>query len=218
MAKPTTKVSTEHELMEKDTQQDENTSTNEVANEEDSFSENSDGDDHDDDDDDDDDDYNNKRPADLAIESNKNVDSAPKKAKIAMPPAVSSSLVDVEKYELDSPLSEADQPSDEDTESKITSSGLILFGLHPLVRESPLKKMCEEYGVVVNLTVRSTFASRYGHVEFESVDAARKCYQALNGAKLLHKAILVQPSKAETKKPTEEVGVEGIQPEVVAPS
>eukprot|EP00428_Durinskia_dybowskii_P055056 CAMPEP_0170317616 /NCGR_PEP_ID=MMETSP0116_2-20130129/59482_1 /TAXON_ID=400756 /ORGANISM="Durinskia baltica, Strain CSIRO CS-38" /LENGTH=55 /DNA_ID=CAMNT_0010570267 /DNA_START=1 /DNA_END=171 /DNA_ORIENTATION=- len=45
--------------------------------------------------------------------------------------------------------------------------------------------------------VRSAFASRYGHVEFASVEQAKDAYRALNGATLLHKAILVQPTKSE---------------------
>jgi RNA recognition motif. (a.k.a. RRM, RBD, or RNP domain) len=143
-------------------------------------------------------------------------ESAPKKAKIAMPPAVSSSLVDVDKYKLDAPLSESEQPSDDDVEKKITSPCLILFGLHPLIREAPLKKMCEDYGNVVNLTVRSAFANRYGHVEFETIEEARNCYKALNGAKLLHKAILVQPGKAEPKKPVENEKTEEAKTEVAA--
>jgi hypothetical protein len=123
-----------------------------------------------------------------------------KKAKIAMPPAVASSLLDVEKYELDPPDEKAEREDDEEEEetdemiaTKITTPNLILFSLHPLIKESPLQKLCEDYGTVKDMTVRSAFASRYGHVEFETVDEARRCYKALNGAKLLHKAILVQP-------------------------
>lgn len=152
---------------------------------------------------------NEKRPAAANDESTDETTKSaapPKKAKIAMPPAVSDSLVNVDKYELDAPLAEADQPSDEETKQKITAPCLILFGLHPLIREAPLKKMCEDFGTVVNLTVRSAFANRYGHVEFETVEEAQRCYQSLNGAKLLHKAILVQPGKVEAKKspPAEE--------------
>jgi hypothetical protein len=125
-----------------------------------------------------------------------------KKAKIAMPPSVAPSLLDVEKYELDPPdetagedeeKETAEEESDEMIAEKITTPNLILFSLHPLVKVSPLQKLCEDYGTVKDMTVRSAFASRYGHVEFETVDEARKCYKALNGAKLLHKSILVQP-------------------------
>jgi RNA recognition motif-containing protein len=70
-----------------------------------------------------------------------------------------------------------------------------LFGLHPLVKEPPLKKMCEKYGHVQQLGVRSAFASRYGHVEFGTVQQAKDAYKALNGAKLLQKPLLVQPVK-----------------------
>jgi hypothetical protein len=124
-----------------------------------------------------------------------------KKAKIAMPPPVTDNVLNVEKYTLEEGPSESEQ-SEEDIAKKITSPCLILFGLHPLIREPPLTKMCEDYGRVIHMTVRSAFANRYGHVEFETVDEARKCYKALNGAKLLHKAIMVQPSKAQEKETT----------------
>lgn len=119
----------------------------------------------------------------------------PKKAKIAMPPSVSSSLMDVEKYKLEAPPPE-DNTNEADVTKKITTANLMLFGLHPLIREDPLKKMLEDYGTVQAITVRSAFASRYGHVSFDTVEEARKCYVAIHGAKLLHKAFLVQPSMA----------------------
>jgi len=72
----------------------------------------------------------------------------------------------------------------------------MLFGLHPLIRELPLTKLLEEYGIVNAVTVRTAFASRYGHVSFNTVDEARKCYTGIHGAKLLHKKFLVQPSMA----------------------
>jgi hypothetical protein len=126
--------------------------------------------------------------------------SLQKKAKIAMPPSVEASLLDVEKYELDpTPEGSSDEGKKEDDETianKITTPSLMLFGLHPLVKESPLQKLCETYGTVKDMSVRSAFASRYGHVEFETVEQARTCYKALNGAKLLHKAILVQPGSS----------------------
>jgi RNA recognition motif. (a.k.a. RRM, RBD, or RNP domain) len=136
-------------------------------------------DDHEDNQDENDDDDNFKPPA-------------PKKAKIAMPPAVASHLVDVDEYILDEPPP-ADSNQDD---SKIDTPNIILFGLHPLVREPPLKKMCEHYGEIQSVSVRSAFASRYGHIEFASVQEAKAAYRALNGAKLLHKAILVQPTKS----------------------
>jgi len=124
-----------------------------------------------------------------------NCDVNSKKAKIAMPPAVSSSLTDVDKYKLESPPP-PNNTNQQDVEEKIVTSNLMLFGLHPLIKESPLKNMLEDYGKVQSITVRSAFASRYGHVSFEKVDEARKCYVAINGAKLLHKTFLVQPSSA----------------------
>jgi RNA recognition motif-containing protein len=63
------------------------------------------------------------------------------------------------------------------------------------IREPPLKKMCERYGTVEAIGVRSAFASRYGHVEYSTVQEAQTAYKALNGAKLLHKIMLVQPTK-----------------------
>jgi hypothetical protein len=131
-------------------------------------------------------------------------ENKPKKAKIAMPPSVASSLTDVEKYKLESPPP-ADNTNEEDAEKKITTPNLMLFGLHPLIKAPPLQKMLEEYGTVKAITVRSAFASRYGHITFETVEEARKCYTAINGAKLLHKAFLVQPSMAsavETPAPS----------------
>ena len=132
--------------------------------------------------------------------------SPPKKAKIAMPPPVAENIMNVEKYKLDEgpPAESSSKESEDDIAKKITSPCLILFGLHPLIREPPLRKMCEDYGKVVDLTVRSAFANRYGHVEFETVEEARGCYKALNGAKLLHKAIMVQPSKPQKKEQTTE--------------
>lgn len=121
--------------------------------------------------------------------------SKPKKAKIAMPPAVSSSLMDVEKYKLESPPPE-NNTNEADVIKKITTANLMLFGLHPLIKAEPLKKMLEDYGSVQGITVRSAFASRYGHVSFATVEEAQKCYVAIHGAKLLHKTFLVQPSMA----------------------
>ncbi len=121
--------------------------------------------------------------------------SKPKKAKIAMPPAVSSSLMDVEKYKLEAPPPE-NNTNETDVIKKITTANLMLFGLHPLIKAEPLKKMLEDYGSVQAITVRSAFASRYGHVSFSTVEEAQKCYVAIHGAKLLHKAFLVQPSMA----------------------
>jgi len=118
-----------------------------------------------------------------------------KKAKIAMPPSVSSNLTDVEKYTLESPPPD-DNTNEKDAETKITTPNLMLFGLHPLIRELPLTKLLEEYGIVNAVTVRTAFASRYGHVSFNTVDEARKCYTGIHGAKLLHKKFLVQPSMA----------------------
>lgn len=116
----------------------------------------------------------------------------PKKAKIAMPPPVASHLVDVDEYTLDEP-----PPVDANQDdSKIDTPNIILFGLHPLVREPPLKKLCEHYGQIQAVSVRSAFASRYGHIEYASVEEAKAAYRALNGAKLLHKSILVQPTKS----------------------
>ncbi|KAL3905399.1 MAG: hypothetical protein SGARI_004481 [Bacillariaceae sp.] len=125
-----------------------------------------------------------------------------------MPPPVSDNIMNVDKYTLDDvegpPAESSSKESDDDIAKKITSPCLILFGLHPLIREPPLKKMCEDYGKIVDITVRSAFANRYGHVEFETVEEARTCYKALHGAKLLHKAIMVQPSKPQKKEESKE--------------
>mmetsp|Transcript_13121 Transcript_13121/g.12940 ORF Transcript_13121/g.12940 Transcript_13121/m.12940 type:complete len:250 (+) Transcript_13121:73-822(+) len=118
-----------------------------------------------------------------------------KKAKIAMPPSVSSNLTDVEKYTLESPPP-VDNTNEKDAETKIMTPNLMLFNLHPLIRELPLTKLLEEYGIVNAVTVRTAFASRYGHVSFNTVEEARKCYTGIHGAKLLHKKFLVQPSIA----------------------
>lgn len=118
--------------------------------------------------------------------------STPKRAKIAQPPVVSSLLVDVDEYTLDAPPT-----GDNADDDRIDTRSLILFGLHPLVKEEPLKKMCEKFGEIISIGVRSAFASRYGHVEFASVEQAKEAYRALNGATLLHKPILVQPTKSE---------------------
>jgi RNA recognition motif. (a.k.a. RRM, RBD, or RNP domain) len=124
--------------------------------------------------------------------------SPPKKAKIAiMSPAAAAAVAaackdDVDEYTLDAP------PTSENTDdAKIDSPNIILFGLHPLVKESPLRKMCEQYGTVQTIAVKSAFSSRYGHVEFATVDQAKKAYNALNGASLLQKQILVQPTKGQ---------------------
>jgi hypothetical protein len=139
-----------------------------------------------DDDDDDDDSAKNKKKEEPAPPPPN------KKARIAMPPAVASSLLEVDEYTLDEPTA----AENTDAEDRIDTPSIILFGLHPLIREPPLKKMCEKYGQVKTIGVRSAFASRYGHVEYSSIEEARCAYKALNGAKLLHKAILVQPTKA----------------------
>jgi len=123
------------------------------------------------------------------------VESKPKKAKIAMPPSVSSSAMNAEKYALESPPPE-NNTNAADVTKKITTANLMLFGLHPLIKAKPLQKMLEDYGTVRAITVRSAFASRYGHVTFADVEEARRCYVAIHGAKLLHKTFLVQPSMA----------------------
>jgi RNA recognition motif. (a.k.a. RRM, RBD, or RNP domain) len=109
--------------------------------------------------------------------------SPPKKAKIEM-------TDDVDEYTLDAPPATANTD-----DSKIETPNIILFGLNPFVKESPLRKMCEHYGTVKTIAVKSTFASRYGHVEYATVEQAKKAYNALNGASLLQKQILVQPTK-----------------------
>jgi hypothetical protein len=158
-------------------------------------------------------------------------DSPPKRAKIAIPPAIPSILLDVDEYKLDeSPdappsittsttsseesstataTATATTTSDPTTSSttttttttpmnadvdRINTPNLILFGLHPLVKEKPLQKLCEHYGTVTSMTVRSAFANRYGHVGYETIEQARTAYVALNGAKLFTKTILVQPA------------------------
>mmetsp|Transcript_25709 Transcript_25709/g.70719 ORF Transcript_25709/g.70719 Transcript_25709/m.70719 type:complete len:253 (-) Transcript_25709:373-1131(-) len=120
------------------------------------------------------------------------IENKPKRAKIAMPPSCASSLTNVEKYTLESPPP-PDNTNDADAAKKITSPNLMLFGLHPLIKAPPLEKMLEDYGTVVAVTVRSAFASRYGHVTFQTVEEAQKCYSAIHGAKLLHKTFMVQP-------------------------
>lgn len=130
-------------------------------------------------------------------------ETKPKKAKIAMPPSVSSNVMNAEKYKLEAPPPE-DNTNEADVGKKITTSNLMLFGLHPLIKETPLRAMLEDYGSVQAITVRSAFASRYGHVSFATVEEARRCYVAIHGAKLLHKTFLVQPSMASavTNSPT----------------
>jgi RNA recognition motif. (a.k.a. RRM, RBD, or RNP domain) len=123
--------------------------------------------------------------------------SPPKKAKLEMMPAPAAApstaktlTDDVDEYTLDAPPATANTD-----DSRIEMPSIILFGLHPLVKESPLRKMCEQYGTVKTIAVKSAFASRYGHVEFATVDEAKTAYNALNGASLLQKQILVQPTK-----------------------
>jgi RNA recognition motif-containing protein len=140
-----------------------------------------------------------------AADSEENEESAEpspsKKAKIAttIPPAAAAAAAtmltndDVDEYTLDAPPTRDNTTDD----SKIDTPNIILFGLHPLIKESPLKKMCEHYGTVQTIAVKSAFASRYGHVEFATVDQAKKAYNALNGASLLQKQILVQPTKGQ---------------------
>jgi hypothetical protein len=103
--------------------------------------------------------------------------------------------MDVEKYKLEAPPPD-DNTNETDATVKITTANLMLFNLHPLVKEGPLRKMLEDYGTVQAITVRSAFASRYGHVSFATTEEARKCYVGIHGAKLLHKIFLVQPSMA----------------------
>lgn len=139
------------------------------------------------------DDKAKKQPLDDSDEKEtKETEPPPKKAKIAMPPAVSALQLNVEKYTLDAqPASDANK----DATTKIATPGLMVFGLHPLVKEDPLKKLCEDFGSPIqSFGVRSAFASRYCHLEYESVQQAQAAYTALNGAKLFQKALLVQPA------------------------
>ena len=96
-------------------------------------------------------------------------------------------------YTLDAP------PSDDNDPSKIPSPSIMLFGLHPLVREGPLRVLLEKSGEVKSVSIRSAFASRYAPVEFKDLDAARAAYKDLNGAKLMQKSILIQPTPEQQK-------------------
>jgi len=134
-----------------------------------------------------------------------------KRAKIAMPPAVAPSLLDVDEYQIemgdDEDSIEKQKKQNEDDISdgkKITNPSLILFGLHPLIKEGPLKKTLETYGSVTSITVRSAFASRYGSVTYETTEEAQSAYKALNGFSIFHKKMLVQPGQqsADTTKPS----------------
>mmetsp|Transcript_25484 Transcript_25484/g.60292 ORF Transcript_25484/g.60292 Transcript_25484/m.60292 type:complete len:224 (-) Transcript_25484:1275-1946(-) len=134
-----------------------------------------------------------------------------KRAKIAMPPAVAPSLLDVDEYQIemgdDEDIIEKQKKQNEDDISdgkKITNPSLILFGLHPLIKEGPLKKTLETYGSVTSITVRSAFASRYGSVTYETTEEAQSAYKALNGFSIFHKKMLVQPGQqsADTTKPS----------------
>lgn len=132
-----------------------------------------------------------KESDDDSKKDKKRTDPPKKKAKIAMPPAVSALQLDVEKYALDQPpASDANQDK-----TKISTPALMVFGLHPLVKEKPFKKLCEDFGTPIqSFGVRSAFASRYCHLEYSTVDQAQAAYVALNGAKLFQKALLVQPA------------------------
>mmetsp|Transcript_25485 Transcript_25485/g.60296 ORF Transcript_25485/g.60296 Transcript_25485/m.60296 type:complete len:225 (-) Transcript_25485:1242-1916(-) len=134
-----------------------------------------------------------------------------KRAKIAMPPAVAPSLLDVDEYQIemgdDEDIIEKQKKQNEDDISdgkKITNPSLILFGLHPLIKEGPLKKTLQKYGNVTSITVRSAFASRYGSVTYETTEEAQSAYKALNGFSIFHKKMLVQPGQqsADTTKPS----------------
>mmetsp|Transcript_15129 Transcript_15129/g.33100 ORF Transcript_15129/g.33100 Transcript_15129/m.33100 type:complete len:214 (-) Transcript_15129:152-793(-) len=93
--------------------------------------------------------------------------------------------------------------SNDDATDKIHSPALILFNLHPLVQDGPLKEFLQEhYGTVQTLRVKSAFASRYASVQFDDTVTARAAYKALNGAKLMSKSILVQPTPKAAPPPT----------------
>lgn len=144
-------------------------------------------------------------------DTSENADGPPvKRAKIAMPPAVAPSLLDVDEYQIemgdDEDMIEKQKKQNEDDVSvgkKITNPSLILFGLHPLIKEGPLKKTLEKFGSVTSIAVRSAFASRYGSVTYATTEEAQSAYKALNGFSIFHKKMLVQPGQqaAETANP-----------------
>jgi RNA recognition motif-containing protein len=96
---------------------------------------------------------------------------------------------EVKAYEIDEAPT---APSTDD--DKINSPAVVLFGLHPLIKEAPLSKLLENYGALKSCSVRMAFASRYGSVEFETTDQAKAAYRALNNAKIMGKPILVKPT------------------------
>mmetsp|Transcript_26994 Transcript_26994/g.41470 ORF Transcript_26994/g.41470 Transcript_26994/m.41470 type:complete len:193 (+) Transcript_26994:83-661(+) len=96
---------------------------------------------------------------------------------------------EVKAYEIDE--APATPSTDDD---KINSPAVVLFGLHPLIKEAPLSKLLETYGALKSCSVRMAFASRYGSVEFETTDQAKAAYRALNNAKIMGKPVLIQPT------------------------
>lgn len=96
---------------------------------------------------------------------------------------------EVEAYKIDEP---PEKPSTDD--ERIDSPAVVLFGLHPLVKEAPLSKLLETFGVLKSCSVRMAFASRYSSVEFETTEQAKAAYRALNNAKVMGKPVLVQPT------------------------
>jgi hypothetical protein len=113
---------------------------------------------------------------------------APKKQKFEpLPKKAEEKEEEIVEYELEG------EPSAANDDGKIDTPALVLFGLHPLVREPSLRKLCETWGTVDTIGVRSAFASRYGHVIYSSISEAKAAYNAMNGAKLMSKSILVQP-------------------------
>lgn len=140
--------------------------------------------------------------------NNSNSNNTAKRAKIAMPPAVAPSLMDVDEYKVetgeDDDVVEQQCQQNHDTVDKITNPSLILFGLHPLIKEGPLKKTLQQFGNVESMTVRSAFASRYGSVTFSTTAEAQSAYKALNGFSIFHKKMLVQPGVAQQRQQQEQ--------------
>lgn len=87
---------------------------------------------------------------------------------------------------------EEDEPSPASKHEQLTTANIILFGLHPLANQTNLKKFLQPYGALKKLQVKMAFSSKYGLVEFETLDDAQATLEKLNGRKILGKQLVVK--------------------------
>lgn len=82
-------------------------------------------------------------------------------------------------------------------------ANLHVSELSPNITGQELEALCSEYGNVLSIIIRTDDKGQsigYGYVQFEKVEGAEKCIEALNGKEIHGKAIVVKKFVPRTKR------------------